>query len=67
MDEEDGRPGPGARQSGPADVLPDAFMKSLCQGQSPQSNFVARAFKSLAAPSTHAILTHLSTHQGEGL
>jgi len=30
MDEEDGRPGPGARQSGPNDVLPDASMKSLC-------------------------------------
>lgn len=30
MDEEDGRPGPGARQSGPNDVLMDAPMP-LCQ------------------------------------
>jgi hypothetical protein len=30
MEEEDGRPGPGARQSGPADVLLDALMGSLC-------------------------------------
>ena len=31
MEEEDGRPGPGARQSGSADVLPDALVESLCQ------------------------------------
>jgi hypothetical protein len=29
MDEEGGRSGPGARQSGPADALPDALVKSL--------------------------------------
>jgi len=29
MEEEDGRPGPGARQSGPADVLMDALVGSL--------------------------------------
>jgi hypothetical protein len=31
MDEEDGRPGPGARQSGPNDVLMDAVAMSLCK------------------------------------
>ena len=31
MDEEDGRPGPGARQSGPDDVLTDALVSSLCR------------------------------------
>ena len=31
MDEEDGRPGPGARQSGPADVLRDAWLEFLCR------------------------------------
>ena len=30
MDEEDGRPGPRARQSGRVDVLADAFTSSLC-------------------------------------
>jgi len=30
MDEEDGRPGPGAWKSGPVDVLKDALMGSLC-------------------------------------
>jgi hypothetical protein len=30
MDEEDGRPGPGAWKSGLADVRKDAFMGSLC-------------------------------------
>jgi len=30
MDEEDGRLGPRARQTGRVDVLPDALMMSLC-------------------------------------
>ena len=34
MDEEDGRPGPGARQFGPDDVLTDALVSSLCRPSS---------------------------------
>jgi len=37
MDEEDGRPGPGARQFGTSDVVADASVGSVCLGN-PQTN-----------------------------
>ncbi len=45
MDEEDGRPGPGARQSGPADVLADASTVSLCRSYPLKSRLRIRALR----------------------
>src|SRR6266568_8959112 len=63
MDEEDGRPGPGAWQSGPADVLADASVKSLHHLHSRHSKSSPRAGHWTNLPSSRSTSKH--QYQGE--
>ena len=63
MDEEDGRPGPRARQFGPVDVQMDVLVRPLCRSASIPEKVSPFIRISIANGSSRESLTQFNPHQ----